>query len=267
VGAAFVFYEWSDWRCGVVYWTQFVAVAPHANGAVEVLAKALLAAAAADPECIALRAYPDRDDRAATATFEAVGLRMEHYDVMEWRKPAKEPVMRSPTTPPASSAGPSSAGPSPTITVREATLSDADTIASWQVAMAKETENYDLDPATVLRGIQVGLGRPSLARYFIAEAEGTDGSRMPAGTLLVTYEWHERLGAMLYWLQSVYVAPACRKLGVFRSTYQHVRSVADSDANCIGIRLYVEQENVRAKAAYKSLGLELETYCMLRWLK
>ncbi len=54
-------------------------------------------------------------------------------------------------------------------TVRDATPGDARTIADFNVAMALETEQRDLDDATVRAGVQAVFDEPSRGNYIVAE--------------------------------------------------------------------------------------------------
>ena len=47
---------------------------------------------------------------------------------------------------------------------------------------------------------------------------------------------------------------------MFRSLFQEVRRLAESDPSVIGLRLYVERENTRAQQTYLSLGMSDASY-------
>lgn len=140
------------------------------------------------------------------------------------------------------------------ITIRPATTADAETLAWWQLAMALETEDLPLDPDTVRRGVAGVFEQPARGRYWVAEREG-----QPVGGLLVTYEWSDWRAGDFHWIQSVYVEPSARGCGVFRTLYATVETAARA-AGAVGLRLYVEQENARAQAAYHSLGMRENDY-------
>jgi ribosomal protein S18 acetylase RimI-like enzyme len=80
------------------------------------------------------------------------------------------------------------------------------------------------------------------------------------GQLMITYEWSDWRNGLFWWIQSVYVDPAWRRRGVFRSMHEAVVSQAKADRKVCGIRLYVEQENETAQAVYQRLGLSLSGY-------
>lgn len=136
------------------------------------------------------------------------------------------------------------------ITIRPATPADGETLARWAEAMALETEGKQLDSATVRAGIAAGLADAAKARYFVAEADGT-----VAGTLMLTTEWSDWRNGWWWWIQSVYVAPEARRLGVFRALYAHVETEARRTPGVCGLRLYVENDNTRAQATYAALGM------------
>lgn len=140
------------------------------------------------------------------------------------------------------------------IRIRPATPADADSIVAWQLAMARETEDLALDPATVRGGVAGVFAQPARGCYWVAELEG-----VLAGGLLVTYEWSDWRNGDFHWIQSVYVEPAARAQGVFRALYAAVEAGARA-AGAVGLRLYVEHENIRAQAAYHSLGMRENDY-------
>jgi GNAT superfamily N-acetyltransferase len=152
------------------------------------------------------------------------------------------------------------------LTVRAATAADIDLLATWAEAMAWETEHKQLNPATVRRGVALGVADPARARYFIAESDGK-----PAGTLMLTTEWSDWRAGWWWWIQSVYVPPAYRRGGVLRALYAHVHGLASSTREVCGLRLYVERDNAVAQKTYESLGMEDAGYRMfeagLPWLK
>ena len=143
------------------------------------------------------------------------------------------------------------------IPVRPARANDRDLMAAWAVAMAMETEAKVLALDTVTRGIQAGLADPARAIYYIAEIAGE-----PAGTLMVTPEWSDWRDGWWWWIQSVYVAPAHRRSGVFRALFDHVLKLAESSEGVRGLRLYVERENIGAQRTYEFVGMRDSGYRM-----
>jgi GNAT superfamily N-acetyltransferase len=141
--------------------------------------------------------------------------------------------------------------------IRPAQLSDTEFIARSNERMALETEHKVLPPATIRAGVARVLADPQLGRYFVAEVDG-----QPVGCLMITYEWSDWRNGMFWWVQSVYVEPAYRGRGVYRSLYQHVKQVAAAEGGCCGFRLYVEKDNLRAQQTYQRLGMSPTDYLM-----
>jgi len=133
--------------------------------------------------------------------------------------------------------------------VRDAKPGDAPTIALFNAEMAEETEGRRPDEAVLRRGVERGLERPELCRYWVAEQDG-----QIVGQVMVTFEWSDWRDGVVWWLQSVYVAPERRRTGIFRALYQHVEREARA-AEAVGLRLYVERDNTRAHRTYETLGM------------
>ena len=91
--------------------------------------------------------------------------------------------------------------------------------------------------------------------YLIAIIEYT-----PVGGLLVTPEWSDWRNAFFWWIQSVYVEPRFRKTGVYTALHRSVEDMARSRGDVCGIRLYVDQNNSRAKTVYRRLGMTKGRY-------
>lgn len=144
------------------------------------------------------------------------------------------------------------------IIIRDAMLSDAEIIAAHNSSMAEETEGRRLDPAIIGPGVAAVLADPGKGRYWVALAND-----VIVGQLMVTYEWSDWRNGMLWWVQSVYVAPEHRRMGVFSSLYRHVESLASAEPGVCGIRLYVENENRRAQQTYAALGMTKAGYVVM----
>jgi ribosomal protein S18 acetylase RimI-like enzyme len=142
--------------------------------------------------------------------------------------------------------------------IRTARIDDARFLAAGNIAMALESEHTRLDPATVTRGVTAVLEDSGKGRYFVAERGGR-----PVGQLMVTSEWSDWRNGNFWWIQSVYVLPEARRMGVFRSMFSHLERLARGDPAVCGIRLYVERENVRAQATYRHSGLEDAGYVVM----
>ncbi|HCT94769.1 MAG: hypothetical protein A2X19_09475 [Bacteroidetes bacterium GWE2_39_28] len=148
------------------------------------------------------------------------------------------------------------------ILIRDAVLSDHSHIVDFQMAMALETEELILEQNTLSKGVKAVLEDPSKARYFIAEGEGK-----PVGMLMITTEWSDWRNRWVWWIQSVYILPECRKMGVYKMLYEHVRVIVANSDSIGGIRLYVDRRNTRAQAVYTNLGMNGDHYATFEWMK
>lgn len=139
--------------------------------------------------------------------------------------------------------------------IRKAAASDADTLAQFNIAMARETERKHLDPTTVARGVRAVLTEADYGFYVVAAVAGD-----VVGSLLVTYEWSDWRCGLFWWVQSVYVRPEFRRRGVFRELYAFVRNEASRAPHVCGLRLYVEDGNHAAHQVYAAIGMQRTPY-------
>ena len=146
-------------------------------------------------------------------------------------------------------------------TIRKAQPEDASIIIDFQQKMAWETEKMILTPETVTNGVNKVFTYPECGQYWVAE----DNDKIVA-SLLITYEWSDWRNTNVWWFQSVYVLPAYRRTGIFRSMYSHIKNEADKQG-VAGLRLYVEINNSRAQKTYEALGMKSEHYTMYEWLR
>jgi GNAT superfamily N-acetyltransferase len=139
--------------------------------------------------------------------------------------------------------------------IRRAQPADAEAIAAFNVAMARETEHIELDLSRTTRGVEALLAGHGAGFYLLAEIDGRT-----TGQLMITYEWSDWRNGTFWWIQSVYVAPPWRRHGVFRALYSEVERMARADGGVCGIRLYVESENKPAREVYQRLGMRPTPY-------
>ena len=149
--------------------------------------------------------------------------------------------------------------PPESIHIRPAARDDVDTIIEFNRAMALETERRQLDIAILRRGGLALLDSPEYGFYILAE-RAEDENHKPIGQLMVTYEWSDWRNGLFWWIQSVYVIPDWRRMGVFRAMYDHILVKARAEPRVCGIRLYVERENHRAQNVYQRMGLQSSSY-------
>ena len=143
-----------------------------------------------------------------------------------------------------------------TIKIRRAHPRDLETIVDFNVRLADESEDVELDRDRLRSGVANALADERRAFYLSAESDGA-----PIGQLMITYEWSDWRDGEFWWLQSVFVRPEFRRQGVLKALYGRVLELAD-ERNVCGIRLYVERENVAAKAAYESFGITAAVFEM-----
>lgn len=85
VGSLMVTYEWSDWRDGLFWWIQSVYVLPshRRRGVYRRLYEHVKRLAAEAPEVRGFRLYVEKENRAAQATYERLGMDETHYKMYE----------------------------------------------------------------------------------------------------------------------------------------------------------------------------------------
>lgn len=130
-------------------------------------------------------------------------------------------------------------------------------IIDFNAEMAKETEGKDLDIELLRLGVEAVLNQSDLGFYLIAEHNGR-----PVGQLLITHEWSDWRNAFFWWIQSVYVVPEYRRMGVYRSLHVYATVMARGQGNVCGLRLYVDKENGIAQGVYANLGMRQARYDM-----
>ncbi len=141
--------------------------------------------------------------------------------------------------------------------VRDALPGDVETIVSFNVAMASETEGKELPLETLRRGVRSLFEDRSRGFYLVAESDGA-----VVGALMLTREWSDWRNGEFWWVQSVYVERLFRRRGIYRLLYSEVRRRARMNPRVCGCRLYVERGNAVARKAYESLGMKETSYRM-----
>ncbi|KAG2485444.1 hypothetical protein HYH03_015823 [Edaphochlamys debaryana] len=144
--------------------------------------------------------------------------------------------------------------------IRKGALADVELVASFNQAMAKETEDLAIPHDVVTRGAKAVLEGKAAAAYYLLEVDGENGGdaaddgHKVVAQLMITFEWSDWRAADVWWVQSVYVRPEYRRRGYFRALYAHVRAEAQA-AGAAGLRLYADVGNERAHRAYEGLGM------------
>jgi len=141
------------------------------------------------------------------------------------------------------------------LSIRMGQDKDADVLAAFNVALARETEGKDLSLSVVRQGVQKLLENPQHGFYVVAEtADAVIGSAM------ITFEWSDWRCGLFWWFQSVYVKRQFRRQGVFRKLFEFVKDRASRQGIVCGLRVYVEQSNRAAQGVYAALGMERTCY-------
>ena len=146
--------------------------------------------------------------------------------------------------------------------VRDARTSDIPSLLDFQLKMALETENVQLEILPLTQGMNKLFRDPGKGKYYVAEVNGEI-----AGCLMTTFEWSEWRCGTILWIQSVYVAGPWRKKGVFKAMYQHIHQLVSEDPDLKGIQLYVDKTNATAQKVYSGLGMNGDHYTVFEWMK
>jgi ribosomal protein S18 acetylase RimI-like enzyme len=144
------------------------------------------------------------------------------------------------------------------LTIRPATPADEDTVVRFNAALAWESEGKTLHEPTLRAGVRALLADRHKGFYTVAER-----GEAVVGQVLITFEWSDWRNGWYWWIQSVYVAAEARRGGVFRALYDHLKAAAQADPTVIGLRLYVETDNARARRTYAQMGMEEEPYLLM----
>ena len=134
---------------------------------------------------------------------------------------------------------------------------DAPVIAEFQIEMAKETEDLDLERTTVADGVFSVFRDPQKGKYYVA----TEKDEIVA-SMLITQEWSDWRNSWFWWVQSVYVEKSHRRKGIYSHLYNEVISKCKKSEQTYGIRLYVEKENKIAQKVYSDLGMRETNYLL-----
>ena len=146
------------------------------------------------------------------------------------------------------------------IKIRKAIIEDLETIVKFNYNLAKQTEDKELDLEILTKGVRAMLRDTSKGQYYVYEIDGK-----VVGQIMNTYEWSDWRNGTFLWVQSVYVDEEYRRKGIFKELYNYIKKICDNDEDIVGIRLYVEKENLNAKATYKSLGMDECNYHMYEY--
>lgn len=163
------------------------------------------------------------------------------------------------------------------IRIRYATINDFPFIVDCQLKMAQETENLELNKEIVTAGVQAVFDDPLKGFYIVGEQTVDAVEPDPMAThhsqaklcscLMITPEWSDWRNNMVWWIQSVFVLPEYREAGVFKMMYSFIKSLVTERQDIAGIRLYVDNTNLKAQGVYKRMGMTDEHYRVFEWMK
>lgn len=145
--------------------------------------------------------------------------------------------------------------------VRKAEKDQLELIAGFQLSMALETENLELDRNTVLKGVAHIFDHPETGYYLIAVID-----KRVVASLLVLFEWSDWRNGNVIWIHSVYVQPEYRGQGIFSEMYEALKGEVIADPMLRGIRLYVDKTNKKAQKVYAKLGMNNQHYDLFEWM-
>lgn len=144
--------------------------------------------------------------------------------------------------------------------IRQSNIADLNSIIDFQLKMAKETEDLELNIDKLSKGVAAVYEDSNKGIYYVAEIDGK-----VVASLLTTYEWSDWRNGMVLWIQSVYVLPDYRGKGVYKLMYKFLRDKVERNPDLLGLRLYVEKNNTIAQQVYKKCGMDGEHYGMFEW--
>jgi predicted GNAT family acetyltransferase len=144
--------------------------------------------------------------------------------------------------------------------IRMSMRSDIDTIVDFQQKMAIESEGLELEYERLKKGVSAVYEDANKGVYYVAEIDNK-----VVASLLTTNEWSDWRNGMVLWIQSVYVVPGYRGKGVYKAMYHFLQEKVMKDPGLLGLRLYVEKDNINAQRVYEKTGMDGEHYRMFEW--
>ncbi|MBC8374923.1 MAG: GNAT family N-acetyltransferase [FCB group bacterium] len=146
--------------------------------------------------------------------------------------------------------------------VRRATRSDILAIVGFNQAMALETEDISLNTLTLQSGVEAIFNYPEHGFYIVCEMEG-----QVKACLMITYEWSDWRNGLFWWIQSVFVKKENRQQGLYKHMYEFIKTQIEQDENIVGLRLYVDDDNLKAQNVYTKLGMNKSNYELFEYSK
>jgi len=144
------------------------------------------------------------------------------------------------------------------IAIRRAVFKDAEKITDYNIQMAKEIEDKQLNKTEVFLGVKAVIEDAQKGFYLVAENK--DRKIGIVGQLMITVEWSDWRNKWFWWIQSVYIDKKFRNQKVFTNLYQEIIRLVESIDDVCGLRLYVEEYNKSVSELYKTLGMIKTSY-------
>ena len=138
---------------------------------------------------------------------------------------------------------------SESFTVRRAELDDLDQLSIFTAAEYCEAERTAEAPESIFQGVKAALEDDSLGIYWVLV---TDDSQL-IGSVSVVKEWSDWHAGYYWWIQSMYIQPEYRGMGLMEKLLDAVKAAARGN-NALDLRLYVHKLNTRAIQAYRKSG-------------
>lgn len=139
--------------------------------------------------------------------------------------------------------------------IRYGVETDVSILAGFQLRMAEETEGLQLEEELVAEGVLQLLRDRSKGFYLVAENENED----LVGCLIITYEWSDWRNGWIWWIGSLYVEKTFRRQGIFRLLLDRIIELS-REQNVRALRLYMDEQNEQARAAYLRSGFKFSNY-------
>lgn len=139
--------------------------------------------------------------------------------------------------------------------IRRARPGDLDSLVAFAAEEARDAEGAEKAPATLRRGIAAALEDERLGMYWVL----VNAADEPLGTISAVTEWSNWHAGFYWWIQSLYVIPACRGGGHAARLLDAVAAEARRRGG-LDLRLYVHGENRRALRAYEKAGFRESRY-------
>lgn len=256
--------QWSEWYGGFMHWilSTYVNAEFRGQGVFSQLYRHVKRTVQGDRISVGMRLYVERENMRAQATYKKLGMHVEDYVMFKWMKPSDALPAKGDDVPlpPATPIRPTDFPEEHPWTIRLATAADLPQLVELQVANAKE-DGIELDMEAIRRGVAMPWAEPCLARMYVAEMEG-----QLVGVLMVTNEWSEWKGGIVYWLTSIYVLPAYRNRGILTSLFHFAKAQVEREPNTVGFRMQVLKSNAKGLRLAQKLGMAEEPYYLMRWM-